>query len=78
MTGGWVERESLADMQLQDFKFTFGAGIRSVIPILPIGLYIVKRFDFDQNNHINWQQGPIDPGGLGLDFVFTITGQTFY
>ena len=78
VTGGWIERESMADMNIDDFKFSFGVGLRSVIPILPIGLYIVKRFDFDQNGSINWQRGTIDPDGLGLNFVFSITGQTFY
>ena len=58
-------------MGIQDFRFSFGVGIRSVIQMLPIGFYIVKRFKLDENWNCEWQAGPIDPDGLGLNFVIS-------
>ncbi|MBN1649002.1 MAG: outer membrane protein assembly factor BamA [Spirochaetales bacterium] len=71
VTGGWSKYDGIKDMAIQDFRFSFGFGIRSVIPMLPIGFYIVKRFKFNDDDEFEWQAGAIDKDGLGLDFVIS-------
>ncbi len=72
-TGFWYNRDDVTSMSLIDFMFSMGAGIRLVIPGLPIGLYLTKRFKFDEDNNIQWQAGTIfknpDKADSGLDLV---------
>ncbi len=64
---------ALAHMNLNDFLFSTGGGFRLTIPGLPIGLYLVKRFKFN-NNQIQWEPGNT---GIGLDFVISFNTQIF-
>lgn len=78
----WENRQRLEDMELQDWQFTIGSGIRFVIPQFPIRLYLAKRFAFDENGDIEWQTGNLfnrgEPdSGRGLDLVFTIGAEFF-
>ncbi len=76
-TGFWNRWEDVSSMSIKDFMFSMGAGIRFIIPGLPIGLYLTKRFQFDENNNIDWQAGTLfkDPNNShsGLDLVIALT-----
>jgi outer membrane protein insertion porin family len=59
-----------------DWLFGIGTGLRLAIPQLPISLYLAKRFTFDENGSIKWQDGNLFPGqpgeGKGIDLIFAI------
>ena len=80
-TGFWNQLNDVKSMNISDFKFSMGAGIRFVIPGLPIGLYFTKRFSFDDNSNIQWEGGSIfrsaDNPGSGLDLVIAFTTGMF-
>ena len=64
------------DMQLEDFKFSMGSGLKLTIPGIPLGFYFTKRFKI-LDDGIEWQPGalfkdPDDPNS-GLDFVIAFT-----
>ncbi len=71
----YPDTADLRSMQLSDFLFSTGGGVRLTIPGLPIGLYLVKRFQFDNAGQVQWQQG--NTGLLGLDFVISFNTQVF-
>ncbi len=79
-TGFWNKREEIQNMSLNDFRFSLGAGIRFIIPGLPIGLYLTKRFQFDEENNIEWQAGSVfknSDADSGLDLVIAFTISQF-
>ncbi|RKX91145.1 MAG: outer membrane protein assembly factor BamA, partial [Spirochaetes bacterium] len=80
-TGFWNQLNDVKSMNISDFKFSMGAGIRFVIPGLPIGLYFTKRFSFDDNSNIQWEGGSIfrsaDNPDSGLDLVIAFTTGMF-
>lgn len=78
----WSDRERILSASAQDWTYTIGAGFRFVIPQFPIRLYLGKRFQFDENGDIAWQQGNLfsgsDPDSTrGLDLIFTIGAEFF-
>lgn len=70
-TAGWEDYKGIGSMRPQDFQFSFGVGLRSVISILPIGFYLVKRFDINEAGKVEWQTGEIGPGSANIDFVIS-------
>jgi outer membrane protein insertion porin family len=74
--GLWKSKELLHDMSLPDFKFSLGTGIRFDNPQFPIGIYLVKKFQFEENGDINWNPEPdyvtFDNGNLNLVVSFGI------
>jgi outer membrane protein insertion porin family len=46
--------EGILDFSFEDFLFSFGGGARLTIHQLPIGLYLVKRFEI-QDGAVEWQ-----------------------
>ena len=74
-TGFWQDLGEVKTMEISDFMFSFGAGIRFTIPGLPIGLYFTKRFSFPDGK-FEWQPGeifkdPDDPNsGVQLVIAF--------
>lgn len=70
---GWTDFQDISSMTLSDFQFSFGVGLQSVISMLPVSFYIVKSFEFDENNTINWHSGDILSNILDLKFVISIT-----
>ena len=74
--GIWPEHSDFAGMTINDFLFTFGGGIRLTIPGLPIGLYLAKRFKWEDYN-FEWQTGNLFNGGgtqgAGIDFVISFS-----
>ena len=62
-------------MDISNFMFSFGGGIRFTIPGLPIGLYLTKRFSFPDGD-LKWEGGEVfsikdDPdSGMQLVIAF--------
>lgn len=80
-TGAWDTLEGFNDFGIEDFKFSMGGGIRLIIPGLPLGLYLVKTFSFDQNGSVIWDGGPIfgdqDDPTAGLKLTLSLTTGLF-
>jgi outer membrane protein insertion porin family len=63
-----------SNFKIDNFRFSFGGGLRVTLPQLPIRLSIAKRFYF-QDGEFKWQPGTL--GGdesnprKGVDFVFS-------
>ena len=74
--GLWKSKEYLDQMSLPDFKFSLGTGIRFDNPQFPIGIYLVKKFQFEEGGDINWNPEPdyvtFDNGDLNLVISFGI------
>jgi outer membrane protein insertion porin family len=66
----------LKGMNIDDFLFSFGGGLRFSIPQFPIRLYLAKRFK-TVDGAVQWQDGELFPDSLKLDFVISIGGDTF-
>ena len=76
-TGIWPERYMFKDMVRQDFYFSLGGGFRLTIPGLPIGFYFVKRYRYNNDNNIEWQDGILFKDSMKLDFVIGFN-QSYY
>ena len=66
----------MRNMGLDDFLFSFGAGIRFSIPQFPIRLYLAKRFK-TVDGKAQWQDGDLPFFGASVDFVISLGGDTF-
>jgi outer membrane protein insertion porin family len=51
--GAWESTEVLNDMVGDDWRFSLGGGLRFANPQFPIGIYVVKRFQW-QNGSLTW------------------------
>lgn len=70
----WQSYKNVNMGDLNNFKFSFGAGLRFTIPQFPIRLYIAKRFQVE-NGQVQWEQGSLFNNGSptgGVDLVFSI------
>jgi outer membrane protein insertion porin family len=76
-TGVWDTLEGFNGMGIEDFKFSMGGGIRLIIPGLPLGLYLVKTFNFNQDGSVSWDEGPIFADTLGLKLTLSLTTGLF-
>jgi outer membrane protein insertion porin family len=63
--GAWVatrgqfdSSDALFNMNINDWRFSLGAGFRFANPQFPIGIYLVKKFQWDLNGEINWNPEP--------------------
>ncbi|OQY34887.1 MAG: outer membrane protein assembly factor BamA [Spirochaetaceae bacterium 4572_59] len=74
--GLWKSKDYLNEMSLPDFKFSLGTGIRFDNPQFPIGIYLVKKFQFAEGGGIDWNPEPdyvtFDNGKLNLVVSFGI------
>lgn len=69
-TAMWTMPVSVSQMvNLNSFLFGIGAGVRLVIPGLPIGLYVVKNFQVI-NGQLQWAPGSVQPLGISLVIAF--------
>ncbi len=73
--GIWSEPAGIAGMGIEDFYFSFGAGLRFTHPQFPIRLYLSKGFRID--NGVKWKTGDLDLGAFSLDFVVSLGGLGF-
>ena len=73
----WNETADLASVTIEDFRFSFGAGLRFTIPQFPIRLYLGKAFQV-QDGKVVWKQGDIgtDPD-WSLSFIISLGGDVF-
>lgn len=80
-TGAWDNLDGFNQMGIEDFRFSMGGGIRLIIPGLPLGLYLVKTFNFTEDGSIAWGGGPIfsdpDDPSKGLKLVLSLTTGLF-
>jgi outer membrane protein insertion porin family len=69
--GIWNSDLSLKEMGLDDFRFSLGTGIRFANPSFPIGLYLVKKFTFDEDGKAVWdpESNYTEFKDWGLDLV---------
>jgi outer membrane protein insertion porin family len=76
-TGYKVNLDEISSMDISDYYFSTGAGIRLAIPGFPLGLYLTKNFNFDKNKDFHWVGGDIlknqDNEESGLKLVLAIT-----
>jgi outer membrane protein insertion porin family len=72
VAGVWPEIENMGRMTIDDFYFSFGAGMRINIAALPIRLYLCQTFKWE-DGHLQWDKGDFQWGNLGLKFVFSFT-----
>jgi outer membrane protein insertion porin family len=73
----WPELPAMADMVIDDFRFSFGAGLRFTIPQFPIRLYLGKGFKV-VDGKVDWKPGDIgsDPN-WSLSFIISLGGDVF-
>jgi len=71
--GIWKSKELLQQMKLSDMKFSLGAGFRFDNPQFPIGIYLVKKFKFNEDGSMDWNPEPNDVEfkNGNLDFVIS-------
>ena len=76
--GAWVAADgqfessnALLNMQISDWRFSFGAGFRFDNPQFPIGIYLVKKFKWDVTGEIDWNPEPelAEFKNWGMDLV---------
>ncbi len=75
---GYVTRlENIKKLNASNFLFSFGSGVRLVIPSFPFGFYFSKGFSYDAAGNFHWKRGAIfgnnaNPNS-GIDFSITVT-----
>ena len=70
-------RDMFKDMKKEEFYWSLGGGFRLTIPGLPIGFYFVKRYKYDEDGSIDWQDGVLFKNSMKLDFVIGFN-QSYY
>ena len=74
----WPSYTDVGDMTIQDFRFSFGVGLRFTIPQFPIRLYLGKAFKVDEAGKIEWRDGDLALGNnLSLSFIISLGGDVF-
>ena len=72
----WGEVAGMQTIAVDDFFFSVGAGLRFTIPQFPIRLYLSQGFQFKGGRFV-LKEGDLPLGGLSLDFVISLGGDTF-
>ncbi|MBN1412468.1 MAG: outer membrane protein assembly factor BamA [Spirochaetales bacterium] len=65
------QRENFEKINLNDFYFSFGLGLRLTIPGLPLRMYFAQRFKYT-DGVLDWMTGDFSMGPLNLKFVLAI------
>jgi outer membrane protein insertion porin family len=74
----WPEYTDVGAMTIQDFRFSFGAGLRFTIPQFPIRLYLGKAFQVDETGKVVWKDGDLALGSnFSLSFIISLGGDVF-
>jgi outer membrane protein insertion porin family len=74
----WPGPADVAGMTIQDFRFSFGAGLRFTIPQFPIRLYLGKAFQVDETGKVVWKDGDLALGdNFSLSFIISLGGDVF-
>ena len=74
VVGAWRGNEGgngLKDMKAEDWRFALGGGLRFANPQFPIGIYVVKKFQFDSGGNVNWapERSVAEFRDIALDLV---------
>jgi outer membrane protein insertion porin family len=73
----WNETADIATIAIDDFRFSFGAGLRFTIPQFPIRLYLGKAFQVIDGKVV-WKDGDLTLGDkLSLSFIISLGGDVF-
>ncbi len=74
----WPAYTDVGAMTIQDFCFSFGAGLRFTIPQFPIRLYLGKAFQVDEFGKVVWKDGDLALGdNFSLSFIISLGGDVF-
>lgn len=69
----YTERNKIMEMEVDNYYFSFGGGIRLTIPGLPLRLYLAQRFRVEEGSVV-WEEAEIPFfGPLSLRFVVSVT-----
>jgi outer membrane protein insertion porin family len=73
----WSDPADMASIAIDDFRFSFGAGLRFTIPQFPIRLYLGKAFQV-KDGAVEWKPGDIgtDPN-WSLSIIISLGGDVF-
>ena len=63
---------------LNNYYFSYGVGLRFVIPQFPIRIYLARLFKIDNYGNVTYQPGDFSLGGWGLKFVISLGGGTMF
>jgi outer membrane protein insertion porin family len=69
---------SLIGGNLNNYYFSYGIGLRFVIPQFPIRIYLARLFKIDNSGNVTYQPGDFSLGGWGLKFVISLGGGTMF
>ena len=73
----WSEPADMGSIEIDDFRFSFGAGLRFTIPQFPIRLYLGKAFQVIDGK-VMWKDGDLSFGeSLSLSFIISLGGDVF-
>ncbi len=76
-TGYATRLKDMSKMNASNYLYSFGAGVRLVIPSFPFGFYFSKGFSYDHAGNFHWKRGAIfgnnkNPNS-GIDFSITVS-----
>jgi outer membrane protein insertion porin family len=63
---------------MNNYYFSYGLGLRFVIPQFPIRIYLARLFKLDNYGNITYQPGDFSIGSWGLKFVISLGGNTMF
>jgi outer membrane protein insertion porin family len=72
VVGAWTDVAQMGSMDIEDYYFSFGAGLRFTMPGLPIRLYFSSNFKVT-DGAVVWEDGDFKIGSLGLKFVIAFS-----
>jgi outer membrane protein insertion porin family len=73
----WSEPADMGSIEIDDFRFSFGAGLRFTIPQFPIRLYLGKAFQVI-DGAVAWKDGDLALWeGFSLSFIISLGGDVF-
>jgi outer membrane protein insertion porin family len=73
----WSEPADMGTIAIDDFRFSFGAGLRFTIPQFPIRLYLGKAFQVI-DGAVAWKDGDLALWeGFSLSFIISLGGDVF-
>ncbi|MDC7224951.1 MAG: BamA/TamA family outer membrane protein, partial [Spirochaetales bacterium] len=76
VVGMWSSDDDLIEMDLSDYRCSLGTGVRFANPSFPIGLYLVKKFTFNEDGSFDWNPesdyNVFEDWGLDLVIAFEL------
>jgi outer membrane protein insertion porin family len=76
VVGFWTSDDDIISMDLSDYRCSLGTGVRFANPSFPIGLYLVKKFTFNDDGSFDWNadsdENAFEDWGLDLVIAFEL------